>query len=104
MRAQDFINEKRHKKWERPDPALKEFRQSSGGDGNDGFSEETLKMLAAQWWNGDEDPRVETLLYSAGWEIGQDTGYDNGGVFVVMIGDERGDSFLSWPAEELEQL
>jgi putative chitinase len=39
-----------------------------------------------------------------GWEIGQDEGYDNGGAFVVRAGDINGNSFISWPAEELEQL
>jgi putative chitinase len=39
-----------------------------------------------------------------GWEVGQDEGYDNGGVFVVRAGDINGNSFISWPAEELEQL
>ena len=82
------------------DEELKEFAPSDDGDG--GFSDETLKRLAAQWWNGDEDPRVEKLLMSAGWEIGQDDGYDNGGVFVVRAGDERGDSYISWPAEDLD--
>jgi Gene product 88 len=82
------------------DEELKEFAPSDDGDG--GFSDETLKRLAAQWWNGDEDPRVEKLLMSAGWEIGQDEGYDNGGVFVVRAGDEHGRSHMSWPAEELE--
>jgi GNAT superfamily N-acetyltransferase len=63
-----------------------------------------LKRLAAQWWNGDEDPRVERTLAAAGWEIGQDEGsYDNGGAFVVQAGDVNGDSYISWPAEELEQ-
>jgi hypothetical protein len=79
---------------------LKEFAPS--GDDGDGFSEETLKRLAAQWWNGDEDPRVEKLLMSAGWEIGQDEGYDNGGVFVIRAGDDQGDSYISWPAEDLQ--
>ena len=75
-----------------------------GDDGNDGFSEETLKMLAAQWWNGDQDPGVEKTLMAAGWEIGQDEGYDNGGVFVVQAGDINGHSYLSWPADELQGL
>jgi hypothetical protein len=78
-----------------------EFAEPSG-DGGDGFSEETLKRLAAQWWNNDEDPRVEQTLMAAGWEIGQDDGYDDGGVFVVQAGDDQGDSYLSWPAEELD--
>ena len=83
--------------------SLNEFAPGSD-DGNDGFSDEILKRLAAQWWQGDEDPRVERTLAAAGWEIGQDEGYDNGGVFVVMSGDEHGRSYMSWPAEELEGL
>ena len=85
------------------DQQLDEFAPSDAG-GNDGFSEETLKMLASQWYNGDEDPRVERTLMAAGWEIGQDEGYDDEpGVFVVQSGDTNGDSYLSWPAHELRQ-
>ena len=84
---------------------LSEFAPPGSSDGgDDGFSEDTLKRLAAQWWNGDEDPRVEQTLMSAGWEIGQDEGYDNGGAFVVQAGDINGNSYISWPAEELEGL
>jgi len=85
--------------------SLKEFVPSDGGDdGNDGFDEDTLKRLAAQWYNGDEDPAVERTLMAAGWEIGQDEGYeDEPGVFVVMSGDEHGKTYISWPAEELRQ-
>ena len=84
---------------------IKEFAPPGSSDsGNDGFSEETLKRLAAQWWNGDEDPRVEQTLMAAGWEIGQDEGYDNGGAFVVQADDINGNSYISWPAEELEGL
>jgi hypothetical protein len=83
---------------------LTEFAPSTGGgdDGDDGFDEDTLKRLAAEWYNGDEDPAVEQVLMAAGWEIGQDEGYeDEPGVFVVMSGDENGKSYMSWPAEEL---
>ena len=83
---------------------LNEFASGSGDGGNDGFSDDTLKRLAAQWWHGDEDPRVEQTLMAAGWEIGQDEGYDEGGVFVVQAGDVNGNSYISWPAEELEGL
>jgi hypothetical protein len=39
---------------------------------------------------------------AAGWEIGQDEGYeDEPGVFVVMSGDDHGKSYISWPAAEL---
>jgi hypothetical protein len=41
---------------------------------------------------------------AAGWEIGQDEGYDDEpGVFVVQRGDDNGNSYLSWPAHELKQ-
>jgi hypothetical protein len=85
---------------------LVEFAPDSSGDdgGDDGFSEETLKKFAAQWYNGDEDPQVEKTLMAAGWEIGQDEGYDDEpGVFVVQAGDINGHSFISWPANELRQ-
>jgi hypothetical protein len=84
--------------------SLNEFAPPGSDDGDDGFSEETLKRLAAQWYNGDEDPRVERTLMAAGWEIGQDEGYDDEpGVFVVQAGDVNGNSYLSWPAHELKQ-
>jgi hypothetical protein len=82
---------------------LNEFAPPGGG-GDDGDLPEILRQLAAQWWNGDEDPRAERTLAAMGWEIGQDDGYDNGGVFVVRAGDEHGKSYTSWPAEDLEGL
>lgn len=81
--------------------SITEFAPPSG---DDGFNDDTLKRMAAQWWQGDEDPRIEKTLAAAGWEIGQDEGYDNGGVFVVQSGDINGKSYMSWPAEELEGL
>jgi hypothetical protein len=86
---------------------LNEFVPGAGSNdgGDDEFGEDTLKQLAAQWYNGDEDPRVEQTLMSAGWEIGQDEGYDDTpGVFVVQAGDVNGNSYISWPATELEGL
>jgi len=83
---------------------VNEFAPPGGDDGDDGFSDDTLKQLAAQWYNGDEDPRVEKTLMAAGWEIGQDEGYDDEpGVFVVQAGDVNGNSYMSWPADELRQ-
>jgi len=82
---------------------LREFAPA-GGDDREPNEEEILRQLAAQWWQGNEDPRAERTLASMGWEIGQDEGYDNGGVFVVRAGDINGNSFISWPAEELEEL
>ena len=86
--------------------SLKEFAFHDPDDGGgDGFNDDTLKMLAAQWYNGDEDPGVERTLAAAGWEIGQDEGYDDEpGVFVVQAGDVNGNSYMSWPAHELKGL
>jgi hypothetical protein len=84
--------------------SLNEFAPDSNDGGEDGFSDEMLKQLASQWYNGDEDPRVERTLMAAGWEIGQDEGYDDEpGVFVVQAGDINGNSYMSWPAHELKQ-
>ena len=77
--------------------------RSDDGDG-DWFDEEALRRLAAQWFNADEDPRVEQILAAAGWEIGWDEGYDDEpGVFVVMSGDEHGRTYMNWAAEDLRQ-
>ena len=74
-----------------------------GGDDDRHDPEELLFRLAKQWWLGTESDmiRVERTLASMGWEIGEDEGYDDGGVFVVQAGDENGKSYISWPHEDL---
>ena len=42
---------------------------------------------------------MEKKLADLGYEVGTDD--SNGGVFVVKIGDENGDSYVSWSEEEL---
>jgi len=85
-------------------PALKEFAPGDDDDSNGSDPEELLRRMAAHWWNGTEKQmaKVENTLAAMGWEIGQDEGYDDGGVFVVRAGDEHGDSYISWPHEDLE--
>jgi len=61
-----------------------------------------LERLAQMWWNNDEDPAVEKKLADMGWEVGEDEGSDTPSVFVIEIGDENGNSYTSWPIEELE--
>lgn len=82
---------------------LQEFAIAPGGDGDDEPDEEILRRLAAQWWNGtaQEMYKAEKTLAAMGWEIGEDEGYDQGGVFVIRAGDEHGKSYISWPHEEL---
>ena len=74
-------------------------------DSNDGGGEDdALRNYARMWWAGDEatQMQIERALAKMGWEIGEDEGgYDNGGVFVVRAGDVNGDSYVSWPAEDL---
>ena len=121
MRAKEFVSEKWSRKYKssincanpkgfsqrahcqgrKKNEDLDEFAPP-GGDDRDPNEEEILHRLAAQWWQGDEDPRAERTLATMGWEIGQDEGYDNGGAFVVRAGDINGNSFISWPSEELE--
>jgi len=82
---------------------LYEFAPSDD-DSNGSDPEELLRRMAAYWWNGNERQmaKVENTLAAMGWEIGQDDGYDDGGVFVVRAGDEHGGSYISWPHEDLE--
>jgi len=81
---------------ERLDQLIADYQKQAAAE------EADLKRLATFWWNNDESPEVEQLLARMGWEIGQDEGYDDEpGAFVVQIGDEDGDSFLSWSPDEL---
>ena len=64
--------------------------------------EKILRRLAQMWWNNDGHPAVEKKLAEIGWEIGEDEGSDEGGAFVIEIGDENGDSYIHWTADELE--
>ena len=65
-----------------------------------------MRNYARMWWAGDEatQMQIERALAKMGWEIGEDEGgYDNGGVFVVRAGDENGNSYQSWAAEDLTE-
>jgi hypothetical protein len=86
------------------DESLNEFA-SAGDDGDEPDEDEILHRLAGRWWLGTEQDmiRVERTLAAMGWEIGEDEGsYDNGGVFVVRAGDVNGNSYMSWPHEDLQ--
>ena len=82
---------------------LREFAPSSERDDHGPDEEEILRQYAAKWYNGDEDPRVEKLLATMGWEIGQNED-EAGGAFMVRHGDINGNSFISWTDEELSAL
>ena len=83
---------------------LNEFAADDGNDG--GGKDDALRNYARMWWTGDEatQMQIERALAKMGWEIGEDEGgYDNGGVFVVRAGDENGNSYTSWAAEDLTE-
>ena len=90
----------------KPKKKVNEFLEPSRDNGDsDGDREyEILHRLASQWWLGDEQDMIkaERTLASMGWEIGEDEGYDDGGVFVVRAGDINGKSYISWPHEDLQ--
>jgi hypothetical protein len=82
---------------------LNEF---AADDGDSGGEDNALRKYAQMWWNGDDatQQQIEAVLARMGWEIGEDEGgYDNGGVFVVRAGDENGNSYESWAAEDLTE-
>ena len=85
------------------DESLNEFAPDSNDSGGE---EDALRNYARMWWAGDEatQMQIERALAKMGWEIGEDEGgYDNGGVFVVRAGDENGNSYQSWAAEDLTE-
>ena len=63
------------------------------------FEQKVLGPMAMFWYKNNEDPAMEKKLADLGYEVGTDD--SNGGVFVVKIGDENGDSYVSWSEEEL---
>jgi len=82
---------------------LREFAPGTERDDHGPNEEEILRQYAARWYNGDEDPRVEKLLATMGWEIGQNED-EAGGAFMVRHGDINGNSFISWSDAELSAL
>jgi hypothetical protein len=57
---------------------------------------------AKLWYNGNEQvqQRIIDILDKAGWEIGEIES-EEGGVFIVQSGDEDGNSYMGWSAEDL---
>jgi hypothetical protein len=84
----------------------KDLTEFAADDGDSGGEDDALHKYAQMWWAGDEatQMQIEKVLARMGWEIGEDEGgYDNGGVFVVRAGDENGNSYISWAAEDLTE-
>ncbi len=83
---------------------LREFAPSSDDRGHD--PEDVLFRFAKMWYSApdvDTQRRVEQALAKIGWEIGE-LESEEGGAFVMEIGDENGDSYIGWSAGDLNQL
>lgn len=82
--------------------SLNEFAPTD--DGDDG-QEDMFFKYAKLWYNGNEEvqQRIIDILDKAGWEIGE-LESEEGGAFIVQSGDENGDTYMGWSAEELQGL
>ena len=84
--------------------SLTEFAPG-GGDDDDYDSEDVLFRLAQMWYTAADEvteQRAEQTLAKMGWEIGG-LESEEGGAFVMEIGDDEGHSYIAWSAEDLEQ-
>jgi predicted nucleic acid-binding Zn-ribbon protein len=84
---------------------LNEF--APGGDNNgDRDPEDVLFRFAKLWYSAPDvatQQRVEQALAKIGWEIGE-LESEEGGAFVMRIGDDAGDSYIGWSEEDLAGL
>ena len=82
---------------------LKEFAPTSDdSDGND----DVLFQFAQMWYSAPNiatQQQVEQALAKAGWEIGE-LESEEGGAYVMRIGDEEGDSYIGWSEEQLADI
>lgn len=83
---------------------LNEFAPSNDG-GSEG-PEDVLFRFAKMWYSAPDvatQRQVENALAKIGWEIGE-LESDEGGAYVMRIGDNDGDSYIAWSEENLAQL
>lgn len=90
--------------------SLNEFAPTWDDEDDNDDLEGMLKHYARQFYDADGDmhreDRISNTLAKMGWEIGwnEDPAEDRQGVFVVRAGDENGDSYMHWTADQLEGL
>jgi hypothetical protein len=75
----------------------------AAGDDNGDGPEDALFRLAQMWYSAPDvatQTQVEQALAKVGWEIGE-LESEEGGAFVMRIGDESGDSYIGWSEEQL---
>ena len=81
---------------------LNEFAPS-GDDNRENNPEDVLFRFAQMWYSAPDvatQRRVEQALAKIGWDIGE-LESEEGGAFVMRIGDDAGDSYLAWSEEQL---
>jgi len=81
---------------------LNEFAPDDSGDSG---QEDLFFKYAKLWYNGNLkiQQRIEQILADTGWEIGE-LESEEGGAFIVQSGDENGDTYMGWSADELRGL
>ena len=82
-----------------PQQQVNEFAPSDDGDSG---QEDMFFKYAKLWYNGNlqVQQRIEEVLAQAGWEIGE-LESEEGGAFIVQSGDENGDTYMGWSAQDL---
>ncbi len=80
--------------------SLNEFAPDADG----GDEDANLHKYARMWYNGDlaTQQQVEQILDRMGWEIGE-LESEEGGAFVVRSGDENGNSYIGFAADDLTE-
>lgn len=78
---------------------IAEFAPTDSGDSG---QEDMFFKYAKLWYNGNlaVQQRIEEVLAQAGWEIGE-LESEEGGAFIVKSGDEHGNTYQGWSADEL---
>jgi hypothetical protein len=87
-----------------PADQLKEFAPSD--DDNGGGEEDLLFRFAKMWYSAPDvatQRRVEHALGRHGWEIGE-LESEEGGAYVMRVGDEEGNSYIGWSEEQLADI
>jgi hypothetical protein len=100
----DFVSAYYSLQKRKPGVAEGSLNEFAPGDGGDSGEEDTLRKFARMWYNGDDatQQRVEQALARQGWEIGE-LESEEGGAFVVQSGDEHGDSYIGFTADDLTE-
>jgi hypothetical protein len=97
------FSQRAHCAGRRKNEDLNEFAPGSD-DNRENNPEDVLFRFAKMWYSAPDvatQQRVEQALAKIGWEIGE-LESEEGGAFVMRIGDDAGDSYIGWPAQELD--